>query len=424
MKRVLLAAFAALLSSNSLVPAQTPPAPMPLGKGVPSAPATVVPPAPDAQPVSSAFVVADGPADASRIWGSSEYLLWWVKSARVPLVSSGDPAAAAAAGKAVGAIGTPGTVFLNSDHQNFDPLSGIRATFGMWLDPEARIGFEMSGFATGSSSTSFNVRSALNGPAIAIPAIGTPPTFPVNQEGSQPIAGAGFADGGVALNSMLRIWGAEANGVYGVSNSGTFKLNLLAGFRYIDLTERLDMTDQFSPFGPGIDFAFNDRFETRNQVFAGQLGAQTEMHFGQFFVNLTGKVLLGDNHESVDIQGNTTIATPGMPFPFPPPTKPLNVGGFFAQGTNIGHRSRDEFVAIPELRLQVGANLTQNLRVFAGYEFLYMGNVVRPGDQIDRTVNGTQGFGGTLVGQPRPAPMFNSSDFWMQGVSAGIQFTF
>ena len=132
-------------------------------------------------------------------------------------------------------------MILNSSHQDFDPLSGFRGTFGMWLDPEARIGFEMSGFVTGSSTTSFTARSdAAGSPVIGIPAIGTPPIFPANAESSQIFALPGAMQGGVALSSTLRIWGAEANGVYGISNSGAMKLNLLGGLRYIDLNERLE----------------------------------------------------------------------------------------------------------------------------------------------------------------------------------------
>ena len=97
-------------------------------------------------------------------------------------------------------------------------------------------------------------------------------------------------------------------------------------------------SDQLSAVAQ-LQLPLHDRFETRNQIFGGQLGAQAEMHFGQFFVNVTGKVLLGDNHESIDVQGTTTITPPpGVAFPFLPPVKPVNVGGFFAQGTNIGHR--------------------------------------------------------------------------------------
>ncbi len=152
-------------------------------------------------------------------------------------------------------------------------------------------------------------------------------------------------------------------------------------------------------------------------------GGRAETTFGKFFVNLTAKVGLGVNHESVDVDGNTRIAFTGA-FPFGPPVTPNNVGGLFAQGSNIGRRTHDEFVVVPEVRLQVGMNLTNNIRIFGGYEFMYLSQVVRPGDQVDHVVNGTQGFGGTLSGVARPAPQFNNSDFWASGLSVGVLFRF
>jgi hypothetical protein len=50
--------------------------------------------------------------------------------------------------------------------------------------------------------------------------------------------------------------------------------------------------------------------------------------------------------------------------------------------------------------------------LFAAYDFLYLSEVVRPGDQIDHN----------LV--PSPLPIFNRTDFWAQGVSFGLEVKF
>jgi hypothetical protein len=69
--------------------------------------------------------------------------------------------------------------------------------------------------------------------------------------------------------------------------------------------------------------------------------------------------------------------------------------------------------------------VTPNVQVYAGYNFLYWSNVIRPGDQIDRTVDLTFVPNAPPVppsGQNRPAPTFGQSDFWAQGVQFGVQF--
>ena len=71
---------------------------------------------------------------------------------------------------------------------------------------------------------------------------------------------------------------------------------------------------------------------------------------------------------------------------------------------------------------------TSNLTAFAGYSFLYLSSVARPGDQIDRSVNPTliptnPSFG-VPFGPPRPAPIFNHTDFHAHGVNLGLGLAF
>ena len=87
------------------------------------------------------------------------------------------------------------------------------------------------------------------------------------------------------------------------------------------------------------------------------------------------------------------------------------LGGVYAQPSNIGSYNRNELSAIPEVGVNVGCQLTAHLRALVGYSFLYIAEVVRPGDQIDRTVNLTQQNAGGLVGAARPQFAFNALDF-------------
>ena len=99
-------------------------------------------------------------------------------------------------------------------------------------------------------------------------------------------------------------------------------------------------------------------------------------------------------------------------------------GGLLALPSNIGRFSRDRFGLIPEVNLNVGYQLTDHLRLFVGYDILYWSNVVRPGDQISRSINPTQQLGGTLMGVAAPLPQFHTTDFWAQGVSLGLDLQF
>ena len=126
--------------------------------------------------------------------------------------------------------------------------------------------------------------------------------------------------------------------------------------------------------------------------------------------------------QQVSINGSTTDSLPGFPTVAAP-------GGLLARSTNSGRHYGNSFCVIPELQVNVGWNVTSWLRAYVGYDFLFISNVVRPGNQIDPYVNTNllPGFSGGKVLPPtpggpyRPAFQMNRTDFWAQGVTAGVQ---
>ncbi len=64
--------------------------------------------------------------------------------------------------------------------------------------------------------------------------------------------------------------------------------------------------------------------------------------------------------------------------------------GFVASGSNSGQFTRDRFAVVPELGINVGYQITRHVRASVGYTFLYWSSIVRPGDQVDLGLSGTQ----------------------------------
>jgi hypothetical protein len=129
-------------------------------------------------------------------------------------------------------------------------------------------------------------------------------------------------------------------------------------------------------------------------------------------------VALGSSHLVTDVNGATTEFGPGSPNPgtFP--------GGIFTQPSNLGRQAQNRFAVLPAGQVTTGFLILPNLRALVGYDFLYWSSVVRPGNQIDRSINPTQSLGGLLVGPAQPAPQFNRSDFWAQGLTFGLEFRY
>src|SRR5205807_1574161 len=186
------------------------------------------------------------------------------------------------------------------------------------------------------------------------------------------------------------------------------RVDALAGVRYLDLKDGIHITEDLIatptlPLFANDRIIVSDRFDTHNQFFGGQVGLDTEVRRGRFFVDFRGKIALGDNHQTLDIQGSQTITTPaGAVQNFR--------GGLLALPSNIGHFTRDRFAVVPELGLSVGYQMTEQLRVSVGYNLLWWSNVLRAGEQIDRVLDETQipNFGAIHppAGQNRPAVLF------------------
>jgi hypothetical protein len=362
------------------------------------------------------------PAEPSW-WVSGGALIWSVKSAPLPATlttfAPGSPSAIIGNG---GDLGVAGTSVLSPDRLNYGPFGGGRFELGRWLaDP--RFGAEFAGFFLASENAGFSAAS--NGAVpLRIPFVNVGAGFPLGPS-SFVLADPGFAAGSQSISSSLRLWGVEGNALYRAVASGPLSVSLLAGVRYIDLRENLSIVSIESQLAPTGTFVASDGFATRNQFIGAQVGMKAQQQFGRFDASGVAKIALGDNYQTVSVNGSATASGGFIGFG----AAPFSPGGIFSQTTNIGQQSRNRFAVVPEAEIQVGYRLQSDIRIFAGYDFLYISNVVRPGNQIDTTLNFSgnptiNGVGTTLTGAARPAPVVNGSSFWAQGVRLGASYTF
>jgi hypothetical protein len=378
----------------------------------------------------------DGGGHAPCFWAGADYLLWWVKDGHLlfPFVLTGDPAALNAAGMTnPGALNAGGFPTLTGNKIDYETLSGVRATVGGMLGGDGGLGIEGSGFILPRQSKSFRAASDANGnPVLGFRYLDTlfntnPATGPEdNFQASIP----GLLAGSVTVVSNTRLWSAEANAILGGGGGGGSRLQILGGFRYVDLSEDLSLLLRSTAIGDGAVFflgnAFGppstvtstDTFRTRNQFYGGQLGARGEFGTGRLVIGVSAKCGLGNMHEVVEVRGVSTLSPDFMSVP----------SGQFAGPSNIGRRTHDDFAVVPEAEIKVGFQVTSCLRATVGYNFLYISRVVRPGDQIDLVVNDStnplNGAFGTGDTTAAPRPFFNKTDFWAQGLTFGIELSF
>jgi hypothetical protein len=389
-----------------------PTAPPPTG----GTPVPAVPPAPPL-PCGPECCLAGAPTVCRPcpLYGGGEYLLWWIKDPRLPPLVTTGPVASQ------GILGMPGTVVLfGGSHVDMEERSGGRFTLGSWLDPCQTWGLEGTFFFLGERASRFGATSDQF-------LLLARPFFNVNTgtQFAEIVTAPGRAAGGIGILLPSELWGAEANLRRNVCRGCNGRFDLLAGFRYLDLHEGVNILEMGTVLPGGGQFAGStfrvaDNFDTRNQFYGGQLGAETELRRGRWFVNCRGKVALGANHETVNIVGTQTLTAPaGGVDRFR--------GGLLALPSNSGHFTRDHFAVVPEAGVNVGCQITGGLRAYVGYTFLYWNNVLRPGDQIDRVldVNQIPNFmPGPPAGQVRPVVPFRQTDFWAQGINFGLEWRY
>lgn len=361
-------------------------------------------------------------AEPLRFWARSEYLHWRVTGAPIaaPIVTGG-PASG------IGAIGEPGTTILfgtgSGQDANFGPFSGVRLAIGGWLEEDYEFSWECTGFLLERRTHLFRADSAGGGATIvAIPFRATEPFNAVNPAGETSV-NSGSAPSSALVNLSSQLWGAEANQLVNLWTTERFYWAAILGFRYVGLSENfaLDYTS-FDTFNGGTA-AVADRFSATNHFYAGQIGARIGLTHERWNLDAAAKVALGSNFQSVNIEGNTTVS--GGAFGFADGT---TAGGVFAQPSNIDRASRNVFMVAPEFQIKAAYELTPRLRAHVGYNALYLSNVVRPGNHLDRNINPTQNAffvpPGTLTGTPAPLATIRESSFWAHGLQVGMELRY
>lgn len=393
------------------------PAPPPVPTPTP-APAPVAPgPCGPTSNVDGAFAPCDGLCRGEGdLWFRGEYLLWWTKSQNLPALVTTNADIRPV-------VGLPGTeVLFEGDRTK--PRHGGRFTVGTWIDCDHVLGLEVSYFFLGERSTTFEA-GGTGDPGTR--AVGRPYFDVLTRSPNAALtAFPGVVGGTVAIEATSSLQGWAPNLIYNVTCDRNFRIDALVGFRYYELKEQLHVTETLNtppaPVPGQTRLQVTDEFDSRNYFYGGSIGAQAEYRRGRWFAGGSAALALGTTHEVVNVRGSTLVARNGSS------VATLNNGGFLALPSNIGRQTNNEFAVVPEVNLRLGAQLTDHVRAFVGYNLIYWSDVARPGPQVDLSLDPRQisrnGRTTTFSGATSPAPRTNSTDFWAQGLTFGIEIRY
>ncbi|MBI3824301.1 MAG: BBP7 family outer membrane beta-barrel protein [Planctomycetes bacterium] len=369
----------------------------------------------------------DGSGDR-RFYARGEFLFWNARGFHVPILAT--TASATDNPDTRAALGFQSTRALFGDSNLVTGArTGARVTLGYDFDPTGMCTIEASFFFLGTKAENIVISSQ------NFPVIGRP-FFNINDgvQARELTTTPEFVTGNLQVHASTSLWGAEINRRVLLWNGCDFEVNGLIGIRYLDLTDRLSIEENSTfinavPAAPGNPPIFAkgdrtflfDRFDTFNRFYGGQVGINSEFRRGPWTLDVAAKVGLGVTRQTVVIDG-------AQRFDRANGTVQNFRGGLYALSSNIGHHSQSRFGVVPEIGLKLGYNLTDNIRVFVGYDFLYWNSVLRAGDQIDTALDANRipniGKTFTPATQVRPVAPFRTSSYWATGVNAGFEIRY
>jgi hypothetical protein len=331
------------------------------------------------------------PADECCFWADIEFIVWGTRgTSPPPLITTGPALPPGVAG----AIGRPDTVTLFGEGgrlSGFRP--GLRVEVGAWHDEHddeaAFARFFFLGWAEGGRAV-----VAPGGLVVAVPQAvlgGTAPFY---------VGYPGGASGAAAASIQTNFLGADANFRGRLCDLGPCRLDLLAGFRSLQLGDALersfaaagDPAGAAGPLGPppGGLVLGEDSLRTRNYFYGGQIGLETGKRVGAYSVQVRGLIALGGTVSYQD--GSLTRTVVGGP------------DGVVTR-TVVSSQTSIMFAAVPEVGVKFGWQPWDHVRFTAGYDWIYWSRVRRAADAY-------------ALG---PGARNSGTDVWAQGAGVGLE---
>jgi len=361
-------------------------------------------------------------------WVSFEALHLWQDEMLLPPLVTTSPSGTDRAD--AGVLTRPGTrVLYGGGGVLDDSFTGGRLRFGFWLDRCHTLGLGGEYLELDEETDRFSATST-GTPILARPFFNTL----TGAEDSELIAFPEVVSGTINVDVRSQLAGGSAY-LRRVTNcdqgcrrwlfcgcNGHFcsRSELRLGYRYLELDEGVLIREELvsnDNAGPGT-FDITDSFETINQFNGVDMAWHYRIVRGYWSYEGLLRLAVGNTHQTVRAAGSTTIADPNDP-----PAETFDEG-FLAVDPLIGEYDQDEFSVIPELNLTLGYQLTDHLKATFGYTAIYWSNVVRPGHHIPTLLNPDL-LPPDLedpLGDPRPQFAFDTTDYWVQGLTYGLEY--
>jgi hypothetical protein len=200
----------------------------------------------------------------------------------------------------------------------------------------------------------------------------------------------------------------EANGLRMIcqAQDAPRDLSLLAGVRFMQLDERFAISSESTATGNLVNRS--DSVHTLASFFGAQIGGRGVRRWGRLSLFGVAKIGFGATSNLVTMSGQTNAFSFGSPDPSLSPA-------------NIQRNYLYDFSVIPELQARLSYDVRPGWRLSAGYDFLYWTRVLRPGNQLDTSLDSGSSTA-ALTAPFSTSPVDRHSNFWLHGWNIAIEW--
>ena len=233
-----------------------------------------------ASTVTGAALAQEAPAQTagdSRWSVSAEALLAWFKSSPTPVPIITD-----------NYLDAPGVnVLLGGGSVDTNPNAGLKITGTYRID--SSMGVELTGFYIPTRSTSSSVSSS--GQPGSVDLLLPFHDVTSNQENVTEISHWPDYRGSAQATLSNNLGGGEFNVTWAMPPRDAWRVDLLGGFRFLQLRESYTITTSspFNPPNPSDIWNTTDAFDTRNRFYGLQVGARAAYDQGPWVGSVIGK---------------------------------------------------------------------------------------------------------------------------------------
>lgn len=269
--------------------------------------------------------------------------------------------------------------------------NGVRLTLGV---PLMGGDFELSGFMLEQASDRDRAPDLPSNPLALIPRVVVTSTTTNGAAGSNVFV----YDRSYDVDYKSDVWGLDSKYVFDVlSPDMGLRLRPFLGVRYMNIDEIMTQRGVFDNFGQNVPLTTLIESSSYNNLFGGQIGTRLEFVHPWFTLGAEPRAGLGVNKSKARVQ-TTNLRS-------------------LADGEFTTTQQDTRFTPVFEARLYGQVHLTDYFTLHAGYNWMYIPNLIRANNIINYNDNGLNNPPGVVVDS-------RTSELTIKGLSVGGEFRF